>query len=611
MAENEAWQRIKTAREALQEMSATMTKESQDKFVKEIQALRKFSNNSSPNINKNSIENQIESMISEGYTIMKQEHNFVTDKILEQEGKNKERIGSLRVRKQNVKYNETKRRSRQVKNNSSESNFVNNAPAASAAASSAAAPLLPKSRFPNILNDITNNNNINYTVDNAKEKYVGDGDFFEFFKYNKSNINKYDFYFFRKSSSYVKLPPLPKISEEYEDENLAMQYDELLLVYNKISKLQDEYDKTTGPKRLVKEKIEVMRENYGFPILFKLTYYTLKLLSRKIEELLKKGEPIPVDLADKYQYVYWALWRRNKKSGLSNNYVIPKDEGDYFNKIRAIVEKVHPIFINKSNNSGNNSGNNGNNNNSGNNGNNNRGSNGNNNNSNSENNGNNNHNSNNTYNTSNNRKGPSRKYFKKAESKHSVSTRKSSVKEFNNNFNEAILPEMLLPEKIAKNKNAFVGKNILMSSKNIVNSAQDNVNNSELRQKGLTHDEMLKYMHNQAPEVNNNNNVVLPHRRIQANSASAPSSTNNNNNVVLPRRRIRANSVSAPSSTNNSNNNIVVPRRVVELAEYGNTTETETDPRYMPKRKHNSNSNSGPSRKRPRPNNKTRRARKH
>jgi hypothetical protein len=617
MAANEVWQRIKMARDALDEMSATMTKESQDKFIKEIQDLRKFSNNLSPSINKDSLENQIQSMISEGYTILKQESNSKKDLIMQIEGKNKDRVKSLRA-KSKVKYNETKRRNRGVKDDSDKSNFLNEPAASSvapAAAASAAPPLLPKSRFPNILNDITNiNNNIDVIVDKAKEEHVGDGDFFEFFKYNKSKINKYDFYFFRKSSSYVKLPPLPQISEEYQDENISMLYDELLLVYNKISNLQNEYDTTSGPKRLVKEKIEIMRENYGFPILFKLTYYTLKFFARKIEELSNTNKAIPVDLADKYQYVYWALWRRNKRSGLSNQYFITKDEIDYFNKIRGIAEKVHPIFgINPNNISGNNNNsNNFNNNNSGNNGNN-----GNNNNSgnnaNNNNSGNNYHNSNNTYSTSNNRKGKSRKNPKKAESKYSVSTRKSSIKEYNNNnLNEANLPKMLSPENIAKNKNKFVG-NAPMSFKNLVNSTKNNINNinnSALRIKGLTQSEMLKHKGNEeSASSSTNNNVVLPLRRVQVNAASASSSTNNNNNVVLPSRRVQVNAASASSSTNN--NNIVAPRRVVELAEYGNTTETETDQSYMAKRKRNNNKNLGRSLKKPRPNNKTRRTRKY
>jgi hypothetical protein len=103
MAESEAWQRIKTAREALQEMSATMTKESQDKFVKEIQALRKFSNNSSPNINKNSIENQIESMISEGYAILDEEHETKRELLAAVQGKNYRQTSKLRKRR-NVNY---------------------------------------------------------------------------------------------------------------------------------------------------------------------------------------------------------------------------------------------------------------------------------------------------------------------------------------------------------------------------------------------------------------------------------------------------------------------------------------------------------------------------
>ena len=612
MAANEVWQRIKIARDALDEMSATMTKESRDKFVKEIKDLRKFSNNLSPSSNKDSLENQIQSMISEGYTILKQESNSKKDLIMQIEGKNKDRVKSLRA-KSKVKYNETKRRNRGVKNDSDESNFVNESAASSAssasaayaasassaapaAAASAALPLLLKSRFPNILNDIANNNNFDDAIGNAK-KYISDRDFFEFFKYNKSKINKYDFYFFRKSPSYVKLPPLPQLSEEYEDENIDIQYKDLLLVYKKILDLQNEYDTTNGPKHLVKGKIDVMRENYGFPILFKLTYYTLKFFAHKIEELSNTDKTIPVDLADKYQYVYWALWIRTKRIGLSKNYEITKDETDYFNKIRGIAEKVHPIFginpnkisgnngNNNSNNFNNNSGNNGNNNNSGNNGNNNNsGNNGNKNNS-----SNNYHNSNNTYSTSNNRKGKSRKNPKKAESKYSVSTRKSSIKEYNNNnLNEANLPKMLSPENIAKNKNRFLG-NAPMSFKNLVNSTKNNINNSALRIKGLTQSEMLKH---------------------KGNEESASSSTNNNNNVVLPSRRVQVNAASASSSTNN-NNNIVAPRRVVEVAEYGNTTETETDQSYMAKRKRNNNKNLGRSLKKPRPNNKTRRSRKH
>ena len=135
MAANEVWQRIKIARDALDEMSGTMTKESQNKFVKKIQELRKFSNNLSPSSNKDSIENQIQSMISEGYTILKQESNSKKDLIMQIEGKNKDRVKSLRA-KSKVKYNETKRRNRGVKNNSDKSNFVNE-PAASSASSRA------------------------------------------------------------------------------------------------------------------------------------------------------------------------------------------------------------------------------------------------------------------------------------------------------------------------------------------------------------------------------------------------------------------------------------------------------------------------------------------
>ena len=117
MAANEVWQRIKIARDALDEMSGTMTKESQNKFVKKIQELRKFSNNLSPSSNKDSIENQIQSMISEGSTIMNQESNSKMNLIMQIEGKNKERVKSLRA-KSKVSYNETKRRNRGVKNNS-------------------------------------------------------------------------------------------------------------------------------------------------------------------------------------------------------------------------------------------------------------------------------------------------------------------------------------------------------------------------------------------------------------------------------------------------------------------------------------------------------------
>ena len=126
---SEAWQRIKIAQEALDKLSETMTKESQDKFVKEIQELIKFFNNLSPNIHKNDIENQIKSMISDGRAIIKQEINSKRAKhdfIIQKESKSKEPVKSLRA-KSKVKYNETKRINPKINNNNNalESNFIN------------------------------------------------------------------------------------------------------------------------------------------------------------------------------------------------------------------------------------------------------------------------------------------------------------------------------------------------------------------------------------------------------------------------------------------------------------------------------------------------------
>jgi hypothetical protein len=102
-SESEAWRHIEIARKALQEMSAIMTRESQDKFIKEIQILINIFNNLSPNVRRDGIENQIDSMISEGYAILDKEHETKRELLAALQGKNYRQTSKLRKRR-NVNY---------------------------------------------------------------------------------------------------------------------------------------------------------------------------------------------------------------------------------------------------------------------------------------------------------------------------------------------------------------------------------------------------------------------------------------------------------------------------------------------------------------------------
>ena len=165
-SESEAWRHIEIARKALQEMSAIMTRESQDKFIKEIQTLINIFNNLSPNVRRDGIENQIDSMISEGYTILDKEHETKRELLATVQGKNYRQTSKLRKRrnvnytnalpKENLKILRNSKRRRKGKvtynNNLFEENF-NNMPAAPASSSMAA------SSANIVINNNENNNN--------------------------------------------------------------------------------------------------------------------------------------------------------------------------------------------------------------------------------------------------------------------------------------------------------------------------------------------------------------------------------------------------------------------------------------------------------------------
>jgi hypothetical protein len=165
-SESEAWRHIEIARKALQEMSAIMTRESQDKFIKEIQILINIFNNLSPNVRRDGIENQIDSMISEGYTILDKEHETKRELLATVQGKNYRQTSKLRKRrnvnytnalpKENLKILRNSKRRRKGKatynNNLFEENF-NNMPAAAASSRMAA------SSANIVINNNENNNN--------------------------------------------------------------------------------------------------------------------------------------------------------------------------------------------------------------------------------------------------------------------------------------------------------------------------------------------------------------------------------------------------------------------------------------------------------------------
>ena len=225
-------------------------------------------------------------------------------------------------------------------------------------------------RFPEMSDNIGGNANL----EEAK-KLIGNDNFFEFFEYiGETTRNTYDLYLFSKNVE-TKIPPFPKMLEEYNDKNISTEYNNLLRIFQKLSNLLIELKNAGGKNQRVDliRKVKTVKETYGFPTLFKLTYYTLKFLSCELEKLQKSIKEInPNDPNDPNTYIHYTknpnsnqytvlnlakplynigeqylivhkamkIRNDNKSEGIKD-YELTADERVYFDKIKTNIEEMH------------------------------------------------------------------------------------------------------------------------------------------------------------------------------------------------------------------------------------------------------------------------------
>jgi hypothetical protein len=144
--------------------------------------------------------------------------------------------------------------------------------------------------------------------------------------------------------------------EGYNDKNISTEYNNLLKIVQNISNLILELKKTEGrdPRLNLMNKIKILKETYGFPTLFKLTYYTLKFLAcefEKIQKSIKEVNPNSnkvsnlakplYNIGEQYLMVHKAMGIRdeNDSEGIKG-YELTYDEWAYFNKIKNNIEKM-------------------------------------------------------------------------------------------------------------------------------------------------------------------------------------------------------------------------------------------------------------------------------